>query len=99
MEPYSSDFPIKRPFWLTINAFYAVGSYNNTPYVSSFDVDNVAKAVADNMQAMKIIADDKWMVGLSVTKQLSAEDYTIIRIYGVEDNGYYAAPLSGRSNK
>jgi Holliday junction resolvase RusA-like endonuclease len=84
MKPYAEDRNhIDFPFWLVANLFYAQEEYNKKNSITSFDLDNCVKAIADNLQATKIIKDDRLMMGCTATKQLSVEDYSVVKIFGV----------------
>lgn len=52
----------------------------------TYDVDNLIKATLDNLQRMKVIVNDRNVVGVSVYKLRAVDDHTVIRIYGM--NGY-----------
>jgi Holliday junction resolvase RusA-like endonuclease len=47
----------------------------------SYDVDNLAKAILDNMQRVGVIKDDRFVVGVTCLKYTGSSDTTTIRIY------------------
>ena len=70
--------PIDVPFILEAD-FY----FEKKEYFLKVDVDNLLKALADNLQAMKIITNDRLMMGSRVTKNLY-EDFICLRLIRAE---------------
>ncbi len=48
------------------------------------DVDNLAKAINDGLVRYKILADDYYIVGQSITKTFGKEDLCLIEIWSAE---------------
>lgn len=84
MLAYHREVPIDRPVVLVARLFYQRPPYQPLPHVSRYDVDNLAKAIADNLVDQNIITDDRLILKLDITKSYSAEDYMVIRIHEVE---------------
>ena len=59
-------------------------SWNSKSRASKIDVDNVLKAVLDNLVRVFILADDRFVVGASIVKLPTKENYTSIKIYESE---------------
>ncbi len=81
---YHRDVPIDIPVCMIARLFYQRPAYQPLPHVSRYDVDNLAKAIADNLVDRNIIADDRLILRLDITKSYSAEDYLIIRLHEVD---------------
>ena len=75
MKAYKSK-TIDSPFWLTVHAYY--GSPNKG------DLDNVVKAVADNLTYLGLITDDRLMRGLTASFESGVEDFVVIRLNEVK---------------
>ena len=67
---------IDSHFWLTVHAYY--GSQNKG------DLDNVVKAVADNLTYLGMITDDRLMKGLTASFETGVEDFVVIRLNEVK---------------
>jgi len=82
LRPYKMHDPIDKPFWLEVHAFYESPGFRDISRLpcQNFDLDNVVKAVADNLTFSAIITDDKWLEGITASKQYSVEDYVLIRL-------------------
>ena len=61
---------IECPFWLTAHFFHS-----DNAYFLKTDVDNMLKALADNLQFTKIVKNDNQMMGVTATKNLANEDW------------------------
>lgn len=75
MKPYRGK-TIGTPFWLTVHAYF--GSQNKG------DLDNVVKAVADNLTYLGMITDDRLMKGLTASFETGVEDFVVIRLNEVK---------------
>jgi Holliday junction resolvase RusA-like endonuclease len=75
MKPYRGE-TIDSPFWLSVHAYY--GSQNKG------DLDNVVKAVADNLTYLGMITDDRLMRGLTASFETGVEDFVVIRLNEVK---------------
>lgn len=51
------------------------------PQVVNYDIDNIMKAIFDNLQRAGLIADDKLIIASTIIKTLADEDRTHVRIY------------------
>lgn len=80
---YHRITPIDRPVVLVARLFYQRPAYRPLPHISRYDVDNLAKAIADNLVTGNILQDDRLILKMDVTKAYSAEDYVIIRLHEV----------------
>jgi Holliday junction resolvase RusA-like endonuclease len=67
---------IDSPFWLTVHAYYEKKS--------KADLDNVVKAVADNLTYIGLITDDRLMRGLTASFETGVEDFVVIRLNEVK---------------
>jgi len=76
--------PIDKPVVLVARLFYQKPPFQPLPHVSRYDVDNLAKAIADNLVDRNILSDDRLILKLDISKSYSVEDYVIIRIHEVE---------------
>lgn len=76
MKAYKQPTPINAPFWLSVHAYY--DSQNKG------DLDNVVKAVADNLTYLGLITDDRLMRGLTASFEEGVEDFVVIRLNGVK---------------
>ena len=84
LHDYYLEEPITRPLCLSARIFYQKPYYAPLEDVSRYDVDNLTKAICDNLQHCNIIKDDRLILRTDVTKAYGAEDYLIIRLYEVE---------------
>jgi Holliday junction resolvase RusA-like endonuclease len=73
---------IAKPCIVDVECGYM--SWTNRSRVIRYDVDNVLKAILDNLQRVFILADDKFVVGSSIVKLPAKENYTLIKIYESE---------------
>lgn len=84
----SIDFPFICEIYCGYRVLYTKNQYQPDIKLIAYDVDNLTKAVLDNMQRMRIILDDKLAVGVTCLKYQDYSDCTTIRLYVAEGYNY-----------
>lgn len=70
---------ITVPMIIDVTCYYQIRT--KLSHVVNYDIDNVLKAILDNLIRAGLIADDKLVVGSTIFKTPSNEDRVHVRIY------------------
>ena len=100
MLPHSGlgiDFPIICEIYCGYQALYQKNRHQVDIKILSYDVDNLCKAVLDNMQRMRVIMDDRLAMGITCIKFVAKTDHTLIKLYKAE--GYNHAKSQAVSDR